>query len=387
MAYDWTTGAEKVVTDPKTTLNSLYNNATTNAYDADTGTATSESTPAVDGTQIVGSPFKSPLAPPTPPKIPNPYALPGVTSPSNPNLAAPQFANPYGGGWQGFTGATIANPGAPTASQLSFMGSNGQATANPNANPFAQAQLGNIQQLQGIANGAPGSSLAEMQAQQTGAQNLASTYALANSSRQNNPAVLRGALQQGAVQGAQNQQAAVQARQAEQLNAAGLIGQVAGQGQQTAVDVAKSNAALTQEAGIAGYQGQLQKDLAQGQIDQDTAKSVYTAAQNAGLSQLQAESAYQDLQSKYAQMGMTGQVANQQAALDLEKLIQSGALGSAQINAQQQSIHNQMLAGLLGAGAGAVATYYGGPAAGVAAGTVTTKAVEAQPDASGDTSK
>ena len=282
-------------------------------------------------------------------------AVPQTTAPGGVPSAGAQFSNPYGAGWQGYTGGKINGPAGPTAAQLSFMGTNGVASANQFNDPFAQAQLNSVTNLQGISTGAPGTSLAERQALLSGAQNQANTYALANTQRGfAQPAVTRAALQQGAAIGAQTAQQAQLARAAEQLQAAGLLGQVAGTGREQGLQAAQTNAQLTQQAGLAGYQGGIQTAIAQGQIDQDTAKSVYMAAQNAGLSQLQADTAFNDLRSKYAQMGLQSQIANQQAAIDLQRLIQAGAIGQAGINAQEQQAQNSLIGGMFGA-AGTIA--------------------------------
>lgn len=298
----------------------------------------------------------------------NQGAVPQVAQPTGlPQGSAPQFFNPYRGdaaGYTGFAGGQIHGPAGPTAQQLSFMGPNGQTSANAFADPFAQAQLGNVQHLQGIASGAPNTSLAEQQARQVGAQNQAQAFGLANSDRgMGQTAAVRGAVQQGAQIGAQTQQAAANARMAEQLQATGQLGQVAGQGRQQGIDIASSNAGLGQQATLAGYQGGLQTALAQGQIDQDTAKTVYNAAQAAGMSQLQADTAFNQLKMQYAQLGVSSQQANQQAAVDLQKLIQAGALGQAGINAQEAQVQNGMIGGVLGAGGTIAAAAIRGPAA------------------------
>lgn len=258
--------------------------------------------------------------------IPGVVAPGNVTAPGNPFGAAP--VNPAYG--QSFTGGQIA--------PNQYTDSAGNQTANPFGNSFGAGQQSLMGNLQGIMNGTPGASAAENQAYTSGQQNLANTFALANSQHgAANPAATRTALETGAAQGGATQQAAIQGRLNEQLGAASQLGSV--------------TAAGMGENLQAGQQG-LSRAISQGQIDQDTAKTVYDAAQRAGLSTQQTDMAFQQLSEKYQAMGMDAQTANQKTAVDIQKLIQSGALGQADI----QMKNNIAKLGMAGGFAGGIGT-------------------------------
>jgi hypothetical protein len=276
----------------------------------------------------------------------NPYKdktvkLPGITAPGQivapaaPLTGAPVIANPGT-----FTGAQIGTVAGPTAAQVQLMGGD--------QNAFRQAQLAAINNLTGLSNGTV-PSLAAQQVQQAQQANIASTYALANSNRGGfNPAMARAAMEQGAQQNADMATQAAQAQLSERLQAAGLIGQIGGTGYGQDLDLAKTQASLEQQATLTGYQGGIQTAIAQGQIDQDTAKTIYTTAAQAGISQGQLDLAWQQLQQKYAEMGMDAAKANQYAALQIQQMIQSSAIGSNAATAQATQGRNGVTGQILG---------------------------------------
>lgn len=210
-----------------------------------------------------------------------------------------------GAGGGGFTPVTIGG---------------GAAGYNQAQDPFRNAQMGLLSQLQGQANG-QGPSIAQNQLKLGQESALAQNIAMANSGRGGaNPLMARNALQTNAMQGGAMANQAANLRLQEQQQAQAALGGLTGQGRQG--DFAQQQLA---------QQGQ----IAQGQINQ----------------QGQQQSA--ELAAKYAAMGMTAQQANQQAAIDMMKLQQEGGLGYANLGLQSQIAQNALLGNTL-QGAGGV---------------------------------
>jgi hypothetical protein len=288
------------------------------------------------------------LDPTTHSQIAAPAAAPQITAPVAPTsiAAAPQVTVPG----QGPAPATIAKTTGPTAA---YNGFNTDKAYTPDA---TAAQNALMAQLAGQANGtAP--SLAQNQLQQGQQANIAATMAaLASQRGQANPLAQRQAMQQMGDINAQTNQQAATARLQEQAQAQGLLGQVSGQavgqgltarGQD--IGIAGQNAGFQQEAGLAGYQGNLQTNLAQGQIGATQAGQLFGAQQTAGAlnaqltSQQQAQ--YNTLMAQYAQMGLSTDQANQQATIEVQKIKSAQDLEHAKAS-------SNMLGGLVGGAAG-----------------------------------
>lgn len=266
----------------------------------------------------------------TPADLPSSSTVPQVTAPP----VAPQLATPT----QGF-----AVPKA-TAAQIQF---------NPNQQYAQQAQgaqSGLIQQLAAQAQG-QGPSLAEQQLRQSQEANMAAVMAQLSSSRGGaNPLLQRQALTTSADIQAQTARDAATARLQEQMQAQSLLGQVSGQavgqGLETRgqdIGLATSQAGLNQQAGLAGFNAQV-----------DSNKTLFGAQQQTQLAQA-------ELAAKYAAMGMDAQRANQAAFLDIERLRMQGALGNAGIAQQGQAANNQMMGGLASGAGTIIGAYFGGP--------------------------
>lgn len=273
----------------------------------------------------------------------NPFrkpATPDIAGPNAkaiPNVAAPGiYADPV-------KGSTIAAPNiqqvaAPTAAQIN-MQPQGQ---------FRDTQAGLINQLTGQAMGT-GPSVAENQFRAATEANLAASMAQANSARGGaNPALQRAALQQNAQVQGQLSQDVTNARLQEQMTAAGMLGQVAQGAREQDIGLAMQQAALQQQAGLAGYQGQIDQNQFGAQLGQQAGMFNAQQTQQAALQ-------FQQLQQQYAAMGMSAQQANQMAALDVEKM----RMGANQFNVQQDmaaaAAQQQMIGGLI-SGAAGVAT-------------------------------
>ena len=186
---------------------------------------------------------------------------------------------------------------------------------------FKAAQLAAISQLQGQAAGT-GPSVAANQLKAAQEANLAATIAQANTARgAAGPAMARAAMQTNAEMQGRAAQEAATARLQEQMQAAGMLGQIAGQGREqelagvtAAADVGLQNQQLAQQ--FQGVQGQL-------------------AAQ-------------------YAQMGLDAQQANQAADLKLKELIQNGAISQQQLQMAALTGDRDFLGNMLNAGGGAI---------------------------------
>jgi hypothetical protein len=217
---------------------------------------------------------------------------------------------------------------------------------------FRDQQSALARQLAGQAAGT-GPSVAQNQLRQGQEANIAATMALMNSQRgQPNPGMARQAMQTSAqIQGKAAQEAAT-ARLQEQMQAAGMLNNVAGSARGQDIGLAESQANLQQQSEMARYQATVQQ-----------------AQQNAQLG-----AQFQDLQSKYAAMGMSAAQANQQAALEIER-IKAGQSQAANAAAQaEKARQSQFLGTVLQTGGTLAGAYFGGPA-GAAAGGAAGKAV------------
>jgi hypothetical protein len=135
------------------------------------------------------------------------------------------------------------------------------------------------------------------------------------------------------------------ARLQEQLAAQQMFGQISSQGREQDIGLAQAQAGLNQQAGLAGYQGQLQTNLAQGQID------AQRAAINAQMVQ-----GFNDLVAQYQQMGLSAEQANQAAMMGVDSS-RVGNINS--YNAQKaanDAAHKQMIANMIMQGGAAMAT-------------------------------
>lgn len=229
----------------------------------------------------------------------------GLQTPGGPQGGAggsPMVVSAPGQGGGGVPGA-VANP---------------QITAGMNGDPnnvFRQGQMGLMQQLQAQAAG-QGPSIAQNQLKMGQEQALAQSIALANSGRGGaNPMMARQALQQNAQMSGQMANEAANLRLQEQQQAQSALGSLTGQGRQG-------------DLGVTSLQQQGQVSSAQ-----------MAQAQN-------------ELASKYAQMGLDAQTANQKAMIELQKLSQEGQLGFANLGLQSQIAQNALLGNALQGGAG-----------------------------------
>ena len=188
---------------------------------------------------------------------------PVQTTPA-PTLQAPGQVN-------GVTAPTLAPVAAPSAQTLSGVGQG-------STNDFRQAQLNQINGLQNVANGHDNT--AQRMLQQQTQQNVANQFAMANSSR---PGQQASAMRQAMNNAAQmNANANVQGAQLglqQRMQAAGLIGNIAGQGAGQDINVAGENARLGTQASIAGGQQATQRAISQGQL-QGQANGQNIQAQN-----------------------------------------------------------------------------------------------------------
>jgi hypothetical protein len=242
------------------------------------------------------------------------------------------FGGPGGGvgGMGGFggPGSGVLQPGSQAQMVVGPLGNPaGNVVQLSGMDPaFKSAQLALINQLNGQAMGT-GPSIAENQLRSAQEANLAQTIALANSARgASQPAIARAALEANAQTQGQLAQQAATARLQEQMQAAGLLGDIAGQGRGQDITVAQTNADL--------------------KIKHD------------------------DLVKQYVAMGIDVQKANQAADIEMKKLIQTGAIDTQKlgIDAQKNTIlaagQNQNFLGNMfkGAGgfAGAFGTIFGG---------------------------
>lgn len=199
--------------------------------------------------------------------------------------------------------------------------------------PFRQAQLQQLGQLQGIASGQR-QGAAELGVQRQIANALAAQQAQARMARGGNAALAyRNAANQSAALGLSGAGLGQQAAMQDQMNAQGLLGQVGAQGRGADISVAGQNAGFQQQTGL----------------------------QNAGFQQ--------DAAARNAAMAQQGQQMNSQNYLSL--LGQAQGLGQAELAAGQQKgmsqnqSNRQLIGGLISGGgqlAGAAAGGGGGAA-------------------------
>lgn len=267
---------------------------------------------------------------------------------SIPQVAAPTMGPGIAAPTEGFAIAPIAGQ------QIAFDPTKAYA-ADAQA-----AQAGLMQRLTAQSQG-QGPSVAEMQLKQAQEANIAATMAQLASARGGaNPMLQRQAMTTSADIQAQTARDAAAARMQEQLAAQGLLGQVsgqaAGQGIQARsqdMSLATNQAGLNQDAALAGFNAQT-----------DSNKTLF-------LAQQQAQVAHADLAAKYAAMGLTAQQANQQAALEVEKMIMEGKLAASGAN-------RQLLGGLASGAATVAAGYFAGPAGAAVVQPIAQQAVQQQ---------
>lgn len=153
-----------------------------------------------------------------------------------------------------------------------------------------QAQIG---QLQALASGS-GPSLAALQAQQSGQQNLANEAALIASQRGgagNTALGLRSAADQAAATAQQTQQAAVQGRTAEQLGAEGVLSNALSTAGSQQAQQAQAQAQLQQNTALANLTAQLQT----GKLNAQQYNAMVQELLGASAQQQQGQEAYGQL--------------------------------------------------------------------------------------------
>ncbi len=196
-----------------------------------------------------------------------------------------------------------------------------------------------------------GPSVAQNQMRQAAAANQAATFAQLASARGGaNPALARQAMESAANTGNKLAVDAGTARLQEQMQAAGLLGQVA-------------QGARGQDIGIANTQAGLAQS--QAGMEQQTNLANMQAQQQAAIENAQQQSQFQQLQQKYASMGMDAARANQMAALEFEKM----RSGTANMNTQaqnqaaaaQKAFQQKLFGQALGTGASAAMMGAGAP--------------------------
>jgi hypothetical protein len=254
------------------------------------------------------------------------------------------------------------NP-AQTAQIQGLNGGNGIA-----GNDFRQGMGQSMGYLNGVANGSIQDPSAAMM-QQGQAASLANTYAMANSQRgQFNPANARGAMQQGAQ--SYGQMASGLAAQSAQnrIAAAQGAGALGAQGYGQDASLAGQQAGLQQQTNMTQFGGDLQKALMQAQLQQGANQTSYGGGLQTLLQNGQLGQAFNS--SLLGAGGLFNQVGqgNNQTQIQLQQLIQSGALGNAGIGMQKVGMGNQIMGGLIGGAGQAGAASLMAPAAAAAAG-------------------
>lgn len=274
------------------------------------------------------NPFKKPGVP----DVPDVIAPDDITAPK---LAANAKQASVGSMPRPMTGGNIA---IPLPGQINMANSS-----------FRDNQVALVNQLSNQAAGV-GPSVAGEQLRVGQEAALAATMAQANSMRGGaNPGMARAAMQTGAEMQGRAAQEAATARMQEQMTAAGLLGQVTGQSREGDLQ----QAGLQNQAKLEIFKGNLDAQIAQGQLDQATAETIYKAEVDKRMKDADLQANFQALQAQYAAMGLDAATANQQAALQVESLKQSGALGVGNMAMQADASQKGMIGGLFGA-AGAV---------------------------------
>lgn len=204
-----------------------------------------------------------------------------------------------------------------------------------NTNPqdqFRQQQLALANQL--AAQAAGKNSITAQQAAQSQSAALAASQAqLASSRGPANPALARAALQQNAQTQQQIAQQAQVNRLQEQMQAAGMLGNIAGQGRSSDIGLAQNQAELQQQA-----------NSQNAQLQQQAAIANQTSQQN-----------FQGLQQKYMAMGLNADQANQQAALEFERL-RTGQVNTQTANELAAQTMDRQAVGSLLSGSGSAVT-------------------------------
>lgn len=237
-------------------------------------------------------------------------------------------------------GGQIQAPGNVAAAQINTQGQQ----------QFAGFQTDLLNQLAAQARG-QGPSLAAQQLQAgTDANIAASMAALASARGGSNPALARQVIGQSADLRQQAAQQSAMARLQEQLQAQGLLGQVAGQAREQEIGLATSQAALDQEAALTNYKGQLEVAVQQGILDQRTAEQLFQAQVQESMKNADLGAQFQELQAKYAAMGLDADKANMLAALEVEKMKMGDSQAQYDSLLQGDMLQKQLVGGLLGAG-------------------------------------
>lgn len=334
---------------------------------------------------------------------PDAAAIPQVVAPTlPPGMVAPTVAAPV----------AYTVPGAPTAATVVSPGRVNLSQAAPNVanvnfdinNPYsADAKAAQTALMSRLAQQSMGQgpSVAEDQLKRAQEANVAAVMSQLASARGGaNPLLARTAMQTSADLQAQTARDAATARLQEQLQAQGLLGQVANQSATQGIQergqdmgLATTQAGFQQGANDAAFNAAVQADLtsydadvkaalanagyaqesnlAKYGADTTAARDLFGAQQQKALTDAELGAAYNDLVAKYAGMGMDAQRANQQAAIDVEQIRMQGALGQMQADAAANQAKQGMLGGILQAGGAIIGGIYGGPggaAAGSAAG-------------------
>ncbi len=250
-------------------------------------------------------------------------------------------------------------PGA-VAGPTSFQGSHIGGVADPRQVLIDQSQQAEFRsgqqnlagQLAMQAQG-QGPSLATEQLNQAQKANQQAAFAQLASQRGGPNAGNARATQQAsaAIQG-QTARDAASARIQEQMAArqqlAGVLDSARGQD----ISMATNQANLQQQAALEQYKGNLQKAIAQGQLDQATASQMFQAAtqnaqQNAQMSST-ANAQYNDLVARYGGMGMDAQRANQMAAMQIDQQRRAEQSQAFQSNAAASAAQKQAIGSTIG---------------------------------------
>lgn len=276
----------------------------------------------------------------------NPYKIgdkvkgaPGVDQSGIPQVdttgqIAGQYANTLLGGPRTFAGNTPQMTGAQIAG---LDGGNGIT-----GNAGRIGALGSMNYLQGIANGTQANPAAIAAQQQQGAA-MAQQAAMANSNRGfYNASNARQAMSAGANASAQIGSNAVGQIAQTQMGAAQAAGALGGQ-------------IYGQDSGLATQQAGLTQGAAQANLG---------ANLQVGLGNLGAATTHDQQILGAGGLYNQGVGQNMSGGIDIQRLIQSGALGNAGIDIQKLGMGNSMVGGLLG-GAGQMG------AAGIQAGGMT----------------
>lgn len=256
---------------------------------------------------------------------------------------------------------------SPLAGLTSLGGVANAGSTNINtgtSNAITAGQIANINALNATAQG-QGPSVAAIQAQQTGQQNVANEMAMLGSQRgSSNPALgLRSAQNAIATANQQAVQAATLGRAQEELNAQNQLQQALGTTQGQVQQGAQSQATLGQATNIANQAAANNATLTQGAMAQQTSLANQTAQQQTNIANLGQQGATQQLNTSEANAALAAQMsqANNIAALNSnyaglvtnENTQQAGLANKLAVNTQNNNL------GLMGSGIGGVAALGG----------------------------